>query len=518
MPGTSSGSPGESEAEKAAQSTGVHPADDIGVGVPTPGRSPTPVSQRAVIPMPVDRGRTQPADLLPSSDAGGQPYEGYGRYPIPYERVSGDAETIRTLQPPMPGGAPTGQAIYRPLAATPVAEQPQDRGMALYHAPTGYAPSMPALPGAPSQQSPRLPRWLLFASVATVFAVLLAGVGFFVFSYLPTGPVRVWCADLTTQRYDDAYTIADQSLRARYSQTQFAQDLKALDLAEGTVTTCQGTNSLATTAFPLGTSQFTVTLTRQSHGELRRFTGAITVAYHGGWQISGIATALLGVNLGALAAANAYCAALRSQNYTQAYHLLGASARSNETAQAYSSVERLHNQISGVITTCGVTAIGRGNTDIQANLTLGITRSVSGAGQGAATLAFSGGVWSLTAIPMQAEGPDVGPYLVGQQFCADLAANHFDAAYDLFTPQYQAANPRAQFVGTFQTAVEQGATFGCDTPDFTTYRVNGSGATYVVPFVEALDGLAFPSNDTLTFARQSDGRWLIANSDVQLPF
>src|SRR5579875_1913848 len=521
---------GEAESGKPTQPTRLYaePRADAAEALP-PAHPPTPISQRAVIPTPVDRGRTQPADPVAPNRANQAGYG--GRYPVPAQVGNGDAETIRTEQPqPHPQLPPTEATLFRPLppgADVPAFMAPTSAptGVTTPHTPT-YSPSHMSASAdrpapyltVPPERTRRSRAGLVFAGSVALLALLLAGAGFLAFSYLPTGPMRAFCADLTAQHYSDAYALTDQRFQSLYSQQQFTQDMTTLDLAEGTATVCQSAVPLAFTAVPLGSSQFSARITRQAHGARRNFPGDLTVAYHDGWQIDALATSLLGVNFGALDAIDGYCAALRSQNYQRAYQLLGTTAQTSVTANAYTTTERLHDLISGTITSCGVVAVGQKNTDTQANLTLGVTRRVAGAIQGNVTLTFTASVWTLGAIATRAEGPDVGPYLVGQQFCADLAANRFDEAYNLFTPLYQAANPRAQFVSAFESGRSQGISYSCDTPDFTTYRVTGDSASYVVPFVETLDGIAIPANDTLSFALQSNGQWLISNSDVQSPF
>lgn len=49
---------------------------------------------------------------------------------------------------------------------------------------------------------------------------------------------RAICADLTTQRYDQLYTLLDPALQAQGTEAQFAASQRELDQLQGRVTTC----------------------------------------------------------------------------------------------------------------------------------------------------------------------------------------------------------------------------------------------------------------------------------------
>lgn len=466
-----------------------------------------------------DRGQTQPADTPETPANGHSGYEGYGRYPIPAPGGANDASTIisdpgrhpdnRSLTP---GNTPSSSA--RAPGATGSA--PQLAAYADYPAPyTPYPPpyASPARSGAFNR---RRRVWVAVAAVALV-ALVLVGVSYVVFQYVPAQPAVGFCRDLAAQRYDDAYTLTSQGFRTQHSQAQFARDLTTLDVALGNVVSCQGAGPLPLAyTFPSGPASDHVALVRQRQGATRTLTGAIRLSAAGGWQVDALDTSLLGVNLGALDAAQGYCDALGTQHYAAAYALLDAPTQATLTLGDYTTTEQLHAEISGPVKTCGVTGISQGNSDQRDSLTLSVNRANLGAQSATITLAFAAGGWRLVGVPSGAEGPDVGPYEVGRRYCADLATGQYSAAYDLFTPQYQAQTPRAQFVAALQTTQSQGIAISCGQPDFTTYAVNGGAATYVVPYIETYLGFPVTTSDTLTFARQN-GRWLIANTDLQSP-
>jgi len=472
---------------------------------------------------PTDRGQTQPATPAAPADGNGG-YAGYGRFAVPAPNAAPDASTVISD----PGRHPDNRSLAAAhTPATPVhqrvlnASAPPISPSADYPAPYAPGVTFPPPSVAPVTRGvfTRFSRRGKLLTVGALVAILLlASVSYGVFQYAPAQPATRFCRDLTTQRYADAYTLTTQRARAGRSQAQFARDLTTLDSALGAVISCEGDGLLPVGyRLPGGVASYHVALVRQRAGaSARTLTGILGLSAAHGWQVDAIDTSLLGVNLGALEAAQSYCDALGTQRYAAAYDLLAASAQADLTPGDYATVEQLHTVIGGPVKTCGVTDIGQGNSDSRASLTLTINRATLSAKSAAITLTLTGGVWRLAAVPSGAEGPDVGPYEVGQRYCADLAAGQFDAAYDLFTPQYQAQNPRAQFVGALQTTRSQGATIACGAPDLTTYSVSGDAARYVVPYIEIYLGLPLSTNDTLTFARQN-GHWLIANTDLQSP-
>ncbi len=494
---------------------------------PEPGARET--AAEAPFGEPPDRGLTQPADA-PTLAGGYQGYAGHGRFVVPTPGAASDASTVISD----PSHHPDNRSLLPGNGLTPPMTPAQQRGVNTsapqvgpgddYPAP--YAPTTtnpppsisPAGSGAYTRLARRRRALLTAGAVAALGALLLVGVSYYAFQYAPAQPAARFCRDLIAQRYDDAYQVMSQQLRGGRSEGQFVRDMTTLDLALGSVVSCQGVGLLPLAyTVPSGPASYSVSLVRQPRGDsAHTLRGMIHLSAIGGWQVVAIDTSLLGVNLGALDAAQGYCDALGTQHYAAAYALLGASAQAGLTLDDYTTVEQAHTLISGPVKRCGVTGIGVGNDDTRADVTLTINRAGIGAQSANLALTLVGGVWRLNGVPAAAEGPDVGPYEVGQQFCADLAAGKYDAAYDLFTPQYQAQNPRAQFVGALQTTQAQGIAISCGTPDFMTYTVNGDAAGYVVPYIETYLGIPLSTNDTLTFARQN-GHWLIANSDLQSP-
>jgi hypothetical protein len=54
----------------------------------------------------------------------------------------------------------------------------------------------------------------------------------------PNATMQTLCADLTAQRYADAYALLSPRLQAQGSQAQFVASQRELDALQGDVTTC----------------------------------------------------------------------------------------------------------------------------------------------------------------------------------------------------------------------------------------------------------------------------------------
>jgi len=497
-------------------------------------------------PVPVSPGNPYGQPAAPS---GGypqyqQPYPQYPQYPqYPAQAPSGGypqpGQSGAYGQPGAPSGAypqPGYSGPYsQPLAPGQTGPQGQQMGQ---YAP--YSQTLPGYgqPGAPSQVGPYDPtiagqaypptgpaptprrslRWLWIGLSVVVILALVGGGAFYFLSYLPaqakaqvTTAATAFCADLTSQNYVSAYEATSATLQAQYTQTQFTQDFTTLDKAEGTASACSGTLGFASSPFnEPTTATYDTTLTRSTQGGLH---GTFHLKQVGGaWKVDAIDTPLLGVNLGAVQAVQAYCTALQSQDYTTAYGLLDPSVQAGTTASAFTTTEQLHDTINGRVTNCTVTAIGQSNTDTAAGMTESITRANLAAQTGTIALAATGAKWLITQQAASAEGEDVGPYLLGQKYCSDLAASDFNSAYGLTSADFQSQVTEAQFAATWEPDTSSGITFNwsCGKVDLTTYQVSGSTASYQAPLTATVPSISFINTVAATFNFSNDGaKWTV---------
>ena len=346
----------------------------------------------------------------------------------------------------------------------------------------------------------------------TALLVLGGGGGAYAFlQYIaPATTAGLFCGYLKVQSYPQAYTLFSANLKSQLTQDQFTQSATALDKAEGAITACTAATTGNAYNYSLGssTAQATMILTRATAGDLQ---GAIHLKKeNGAWTVDGLDTGLLGVNLGALQATVAYCAALQSQNYTAAYALLGSAPRHGLAQADFTQAAQAHDQIDGTVSACGLAALGQPNTDANANLVVSITRGKLGAKQGALGLDVEQGAWKIGSVATALQGTDAGPLLVGTRFCADLVSGNFADAYSLLSPREQSFGTEAQFASDFTLAAPL-KWAGC-TPDFSTYKVSGSSASYTTGFkvVDSATGASASVNFSMAFV-QVGGSWKVNN-------
>lgn len=444
---------------------GAQPAAPYPYGVPPqPGQPPLP---------------GQPDQPPPPAGAPGVPYP-YAQPAVPSQPFYGQSGA------PYPYGASAApsQPFY-PMPADPSQPFYGQPGMPGTLPPQTWGAMSQTLPGAPPAP-PAAPRkshrklWIILASVA-VMLVLLGGGGAFAFvQYLgPATAAGVFCGDLKAQDYTAAYKQLTAKLQQQFPQDQFVQGAGTLDKIEGTVTSC-ATSSGSSYNYNLGSSTASVVavIKRSNAGSLE---GVLRLKDESGWKVDGLDTNLLGINLGALAAASSFCSDLQTQNYTSAYGVLGSSQTNAITQQAFAHAGQLHDQIDGNVSSCTLNSIAAGADDTKASLGVTVTRSKLGARQGTVNLEVEDNAWKIDIFDQSLLGSDLGPLAVGTQFCTDLTKGDYTSAYALFSPDFRANVTQADFTSVL-TPPSPFIWSKC-TPDLATYKVSGSTGSYVSAFV-----------------------------------
>lgn len=351
-----------------------------------------------------------------------------------------------------------------------------------YSQPMGY-------PGGPSVAPPQQKRSLkwLWITLAVVAGLLVVGGGGGVFALslyaAPGAAASQFCGYLKAQNYDSAYSMLSAKLKGAYTADQFRQGNVQLDAAEGKVTACGAAQGSGAYDYSLGSNKATVTavLTRGTQGNLQ---GGVHLVNESGWKVDGLDTPLLGVNLGALGTLNAFCGALKAQNYTTAFGLLSSSAQTKATEVGFTALETLQDQVDGRVTDCALKSVPAGNTDTTTKVGVTITRATKGASSGNVTLEGSGGVWKISDVDDSAQGTNLQPLLIGTLFCGALALNTptgYATAYTLTSADFQKVFTQTEFATDLATILHtlsaDAKWVGC-TPDLTTYKVTGSKAQY----------------------------------------
>ncbi len=404
----------------------------------------------------------------------------------------------------------------------------QAAGQPMYPGYGGYGRAGVAAPARPPKSRTGL--WITLGVVAAVLLACGGGVVFAATQYFaPAVSAGVFCGYVESQGYSLAYGQMSAGTRNQLTSAQFTDAFSALDSVEGKATTCAaatGSNSYSASLFGSAATVGLV-MTRAKAGTLQ---GSVHLKKESaGWRVDTIDSSLLGVNLSALVAADAYCAALKTQQYADAYALLGSTLQAATKQPDFVQLAQWHDTVDGQVSACQVTAIATagstgttGSTptatstttitrtptvtrtatrtptaaptataapaatpttsattsisDKSATLTLSLARGNAAAQQGALALAVEGGAWKIGDIATALQGSDLSPLQTGGRFCADLAASNYTDAYTLvdafFTGGRSQAQMAALFAGT--SASSGGLVWSSCTLDASTFKVNST--------------------------------------------
>ncbi len=355
---------------------------------------------------------------------------------------------------------------------------------------------------------------LIVAGIVLVLGAIGGGGGIFLINQIAAPGVAAvqFCNQLKSQNYDNAYGMLSAGMQGKYPQTAFRAGITALDSAEGKVIGCQQAPGSNTYKYSLGSSTATVgaLMTRANQGNL---TGSLHLKNeNGSWKIDGIDTSLLGVNIAALQASGAFCAAMQGQDYEGAYGMLDSAQQGLISQADFVASGKLHDQIDGPVTKCGLSKVPTGNTDQLTKLTIDLNRSKLGDRTGDITLKFEGAAWKVDATDAALNGTDLRPLVVSQQFCAMMTAGKYTDAYGLFSSGFQQEISKDAFIAEFDTFEGYKLAWTCGKPDYSTYTVSGDSASIVQPLTLSIPALGAnatsTSNFTLDFI-QDNGAWKI---------
>jgi hypothetical protein len=364
-----------------------------------------------------------------------------------------------------------------------------------------------------------------------IAAVLLACGGGAVFAatqyFAPAAIGGVFCGYVESQGYSLAYSQMSAGARNQLNSIQFTDAFSTLDNAEGKVTSCAGATGANSYSASLFGNAATVGLV-MSRAKAGTLQGSVHLKKESaGWRVDAIDSSLLGVNLSAIVVADGYCAALKAQQYADAYTLLGSKLQAATKQPDFVQLAQWHDTVDGQVSACQVTAIAAGTgaanttgatatptitptkaptpgktptpsktatpsptatsipttgsatgiSDTSATLTLSLARGNAAAQQGALALAVEGGTWKIGDIATALQGSDLSPLQTGGRFCADLAASNYTDAYSLGDAHFYSGMTQTQaaafLAGT--SAASGGLAWSSCTIDASTYAVNNSG-------------------------------------------
>jgi hypothetical protein len=365
-------------------------------------------------------------------------------------------------------------------------------------------------------------RALLVVALGLVGAIVLAAGGYAALAAVrqvaqvagvvdgPSPTASAFCRELQAQQYNQAYSHLGGAIATTYTTAQFSAAMTDLDAAEGRVTTCDATsgNASASAGSAKDAASLTVSLTRVTSGVLR---GDVQMARQAGaWKITGIPTALLGVNMGAALALDSFCTALKGQHYSTVFGQLTSEAQAGAQLDDFTQLAQWQDAVDGQVTTCALTGLGKSAattsaSDTAADLAMSVTRSKLGQKQGTVSLKTVGDVWKVSAVSASLQGTDLGALVTGGRYCAALKKGDSGAVNGLVTASYWTNLYWTllwnNFAGTKWT--------GC-TLDATTFKLSGSKASFKAAFAASSGGKSTQQQATFQLV-QSGGAWKLDN-------
>ncbi len=356
---------------------------------------------------------------------------------------------------------------------------------------------------AREQQTTR--RALLIGLVALLLLASIGAVTLTPRYFAAQRAASAFCAALQERDYAAAYALLDADARAGFSQQAYTTVMQALDTTMGQVSACD-TGGLVGYHYLPGqtTASASVTLTR-TRATLR---GVVGLAFDGaGWRITSVAPSLYGMPLAPLATAAAFCAALRTGDYATAYALLGAAPPGTQVESDFVAAQRLRDTLTGHVTSCAVIGLAAPGAQT-VNALLSVSRMTGPRQGGDLQIQTDGAAWRITQLDPAVLGVDVGPYLVGQQFCAAVASGDFGGAYALLGDALRAQTTLGQMRAALTPA--PGYRWQCGPPQLGSYSVTGATASYSVTLISTVpDGAPGPQIATLQFTLIG-GEWQIS--------
>lgn len=430
------------------------------------------------------------------------------------------------VAPPSQPYTPHPDATQPNAPYAPYAPYPAAPSQPLYGQPAGPSqpyygpPSQPLPPGAPwPPQQPLAPTpkksrkglFIVLALVVLLIGLVGGGAAVVVAQFsAPAAAAVTFCNDLKTQSYDNAYGELSKTLQGKYTRDQFRQAVTALDSAEGKVVACKQSSASNAYTYTLFGSTATVTavVTRGIQGDL---TGGLRLVNEdGAWKVNAMDTSLLGINLGALQTLGAFCAAMQAQQYDAAYALLGTSLQAAGSQTEFTAGAKVHEQVDGLVSSCALATVGKGNTDTATSLTVAVARSKLGSKTGAVTLAIEGGSWKIATMDASLQGSDLRPLNVMAQWCSLVGKGKYGDAYKLMSSGFQADVSKDTFASVFTPIQGYEFVWTCGTADLTSYQVSGSSASLVVPLKLTIPSVGGSSTENFKFKFTLEGdTWTI---------
>ncbi len=218
---------------------------------------------------------------------------------------------------------------------------------------------------------------------------------------------------------------------------------------------------------------------------------------------------------GAFASAYSFCNAMKNQQYTQAYSYLSPDMQKQISSGAFTNISQTADSVEGKVTGCTLNNVSAQGSIVNVQST--ITRSKMGSETVTIQMINNNGSWQINSSP----DPKLLPIATVYQFCADIKYQQYDAAYQLLSPNFQAAvTSTGQFQQIFTGLQNVAGTFvNCQDQQAGIDSSKGIATIYGTISFTRLQNIPITINETDT-----TGVWLIdsliidiLNNPVQFP-
>ncbi len=310
---------------------------------------------------------------------------------------------------------------------------------------------------------------------------------------LPLTAAFEFCKDLKAQNYTAAYGYFAPALQGQIPQDAFVTISQGGDALQGKVTACNvsGVDVSADGQIVLVHSTLVRTISGSQPGDLH------LALLGGAWKISQSPDPLLLP----LTSAFEFCKDLKAQNYVAAYGFFAGNVRQQIPQDAFITISQGGDVLQGRVTACNVTGVSMSSNGAAVTVQSTLVRTKQST-PGTVHLSLIGGIWLIDQPP----DPLLLPLTAAYEFCQNLEAQNYPAAYSFLAPNMQAQVTEPAFLFILPTADRlQGHVTACNVTGVST---SGGAVTVQSTVVRSIIG-GQPSTVHLV---QIGGLWKIDQS------
>jgi hypothetical protein len=248
-----------------------------------------------------------------------------------------------------------------------------------------------------------------------------------------------FCKDLKAQNYTAAYGYLAPSVQQQIPEDAFVTISQGGDTLQGKVTACNvsGVDMSANGQTVLVHSTLVRSIIGSQPGDLH------LALLGGAWKISQSPDPLLLP----LTSAFEFCKDLKVQNYVAAYGFFAGNVRQEIPQDAFVTISQGGDALQGKVTACNVTGVSMSSNGAAVTVQSTLVRTKQST-PGTVHLSLLGGVWLIDQPP----DPLLLPLTSAFEFCQDLKAQNYAAAYSFLAPSLQSQVTEPAFLFILPTA------------------------------------------------------------------